>query len=435
MIRTLLGLIKRPEHRATSKHLAAIYPFVVQGGLGGRGALIGYDHSGGAFCYDPWVQYGKTITGPNMIVMGIVGRAKSSLIKTYLYRQAVFGRRHLIIDPKGEYSPLARSLGCTPIVLKPGGDVRLNPLSSHAGLTSQLRLLVAVASGAIGRDLTPTEHTICSNTLATFHADGQPEATLPRVVERLLDPSEHIAEAMQLSLRELLDASRDLAYGLGRLCDGDLAGMFDGETTDGIDLAAPSLVLDLHHVVDSQAIGIIMVCAAAWLRAAIAAEASEVDPAKRPNRILVFEEAWRVLANLAAAEWLVDSFKHSRSYGVQNIVVTHRISDLQATGDDGSRVSRLTQGLIADAETKVIYAQDKAELEQAERLLGLTDTEAAELPNLPRGLALWIVGERSFLVRHVLAQREVALVDTDARMRTTQAHADPDPDPELREAA
>ena len=59
-----------------------------------------------------------------------------------------------------------------------------------------------------------------------------------------------------------------------------------------------------------------------------------------------------LLANLAAAEWLVDSFKHSRSYGVQNIVVTHRISDLQATGDDGSRVSRLTQGLISDAETK-----------------------------------------------------------------------------------
>ena len=430
MIRTLLGLMKRPEHRAISMHLGAAYPFVAQGGLGGRGVLVGYDHSGGAFCYDPWIQYGHTITGPNMIVMGIVGRAKSSLIKTYLYRQAVFGRRHLIIDPKGEYSPLARSLGCTPIVLKPGGNVRLNPLSSHAGPESQLRLLVAVASAAIGRDLTPTESRICAMTLATFRETDEPEATLPRVVERLLTPREQIAAEMRLDTSELLDASRDLAYGLARLCDGDLAGMFDGETTANIDLAAPSLVLDLHHVVDSQAIGIIMVCAAAWLRAAIAAEAQTDDPALQPKRILVFEEAWRVLANLAAAEWLVDSFKHSRQYGLQNIVVTHRISDLQATGDDGSRVSRLTQGLIADAETKVIYAQDKAELEQAERLLGLTDTEAAELPNLPRGLALWLVGERSFLVRHVLSEHELALVDTDARMRITHHDAD-----ELPEAA
>jgi type IV secretory pathway VirB4 component len=434
MMGLLRSLMKRPEHRATSANLGAIYPFVAQGGLGGRGVLIGYDHSGGAFCYDPWIQYGKTITGPNMIVMGIVGRAKSSLIKTYLYRQAVFGRRHLIIDPKGEYSPLARELGCTPIVLKPGGDVRLNPLSSHAGEQSQLRLLVAVASAAIGRDLTPTEAMVCAETLATFHEPGEAEATLPRVVERLLDPREQIAERMRLTTMELLDHSKDLAYGLARLCRGDLAGMFDGETTAGIDLDAPSLVLDLHHVVDSAAIGIIIVCAAAWLRSAIAAETAEVDPAKRPQRIVVFEEAWRVLANLAAAEWLVDSFKHSRSYGVQNVVVTHRISDLQATGDDGSRVSRLTQGLISDAETKVIYAQDKAELDTAERLLGLTDTEAAELPTLPRGLALWLVGERSFLVRHVLSEHEVGLVDTDARMRTVQTFDDLEPS-ELEQAA
>jgi hypothetical protein len=48
-----------------------------------------------------------------------------------------------------------------------------------------------------------------------------------------------------------------------------------------------------------------------------------------------------------------------------------------------------------------------------------------------------MVGERSFLVRHVLAERELSIVDTDARMRTTAAHADPDPDPapELPEAA
>ncbi len=416
MIDLVLSLMKRPEHRATTAHLGAAYPFVAQGGLGGRGVLIGYDQSGGAFCYDPWVQYGKSITNPNMIVMGIVGRAKSSLVKTYLYRQANFGRQHWIVDPKGEYAPLAAALGCTPITLKPGGTIRLNPLSAHAGPQSQLRLLIAVASAAIGRPLTPTESMICAEILATFRETGAPEPTLPRVVERLLDPRDDIAEAMRCSTSELLDNSKDLAYGLSRLCRGDLAGMFDGETTPGIDLAGLSVVLDLHHVVDSAAIGIIMICAAAWLGAAIAAEAT-MEGADRRNRVIVVDEAWRVLSNLACAEWLQDSFKHSRSYGVQNIVVMHRISDLQSAGDEGSRVARLAQGLLADAETKVIYAQDKAELETAERLLGLTDTERDELPNLGRGLALWIIGDRSFLVRHVLSEHELAIVDTDARMR------------------
>lgn len=430
----LWRFIKQGEHRATSANLGAIYPFVSEGGLGGRGVLVGYDHTGGAFVYDPWVQYGTTITGPNMIVMGVVGRAKSSLVKTYLYRQANFGRKHCVIDPKGEYTPLARSLGCTPIILKPGGEVRLNPLSSHAGPTSQLTLLTAVASAAIGRALSPTESMICAETLATFHHPGEPEPTLPLVVQRLLEPRESVSSTLRLNEAELLGASKDLAYGLLRLCRGDLAGMFDGPTSDGIDLNGASVVLDLHHVADSAAIGIIMICAAAWLRAAIHAENSNIDPSvERPNRILVFEEAWRVLSNVAAAEWLVDSFKHSRTYGVQNIVVTHRVSDLQATGDEGSRVSRLTQGLLADAETKVIYAQDTAELQLAERLLGLTDTELGELPNLSRGLALWKVGERSYLVRHVLSEHEVQIVDTDARMRSR--HTNPHPDHRSQDAA
>jgi hypothetical protein len=38
------------------------------------------------------------------------------------------------------------------------------------------------------------------------------------------------------------------------------------------------------------------------------------------------------------------------------------------------------------------------------------------VPQLRRGVALWKVGRRSFLVRHVVAGRERWLVDTDAAM-------------------
>jgi replicative DNA helicase len=36
---------------------------------------------GGSFCYDAWSLYGKEITGPNMLVIGQIGYAKSSLVK------------------------------------------------------------------------------------------------------------------------------------------------------------------------------------------------------------------------------------------------------------------------------------------------------------------------------------------------------------------
>ncbi len=72
----------QPGHRTTTAHLQAAYPFVAEGGLGGRGVYIGRDVYGGSFCYDPWELYGKELTSPSAAVIGIVGRAKSSLVKT-----------------------------------------------------------------------------------------------------------------------------------------------------------------------------------------------------------------------------------------------------------------------------------------------------------------------------------------------------------------
>src|SRR5215210_2915756 len=142
-------LRERPGHRATTASVQAIYPFVTEAGLGSRGAYIGRDLYGGSFLYDPFTLYeDRVLTNPNLLVIGEVGAAKSSLVKTYCYRQAVFGRIAWIGDPKGEYGPLARALGVKPIRLTPGGSVRLNPIAREAGWDAQLSLLRALTAGA-----------------------------------------------------------------------------------------------------------------------------------------------------------------------------------------------------------------------------------------------------------------------------------------------
>jgi hypothetical protein len=98
-----------------------------------------------------------------------------------------------------------------------------------------------------------------------------------------------------------------------------------------------------------------------------------------------------------------------------NVLVMHRLSDLASAGAAGSHQVRLAEGLLADTETRVIYGQPASEVEQAKELLGLSDTEAKLLPNLPRGQALWKVGSRSFLVDHRLSPTEAArLIPTPA---------------------
>lgn len=127
-------------------------------------------------------------------------------------------------------------------------------------------------------------------------------------------------------------------------------------------------------------------------------------------------EAWAILSNLAVARWLQASFKLARAFGVANVAVVHRLSDLRAAGGDGSEQQRLSEGLLADAETRVVFAQPASEVQAATELLGLTTTEAELLPRLPRGVALWKVGSRSLLIEHRMGTHEAALIDTDARM-------------------
>lgn len=400
----------KPGHRLTTAHLQAAYPFVAEGGLGGRGPFIGRDLFGGAFTYDAFELYEQgVITSPNMIVAGQLGRGKSALVKSFCLRELVFGRRIVVMDPKGEYGPIARFHGTEPILLEPGGKLRLNPLDERIARHEQLRLLQAVGAAVLDRVLRPQERAALERALEQAIERGNGEATLPLVVEALLKPAEDAGTSISADASSLLEWGREVAFELRRLVSGDLKGMFDDRTSDSIDLDGDIIVLDLSAVYDSDALGILMTCAAAWLQGAL-----ETDTDRKT--IFVLDEAWAILSHLGIAKWLQASFKLSRARGLQNIAVMHRFSDLAATGPQGSHQERVARGLLSDTETKVLYAQPHGEVETSRNLLGLTETEAMLLPQLDRGVGLWKVGERSFLVWHWLGKTEATLVDTDARM-------------------
>lgn len=230
-----------PAHAVTTRNLGAAYPLVAEAGLGHRGVLIGHDLLGGSFVYDPFELYASgVVSNPNMIVFGQIGRGKSSLLKTYLWRQAVFGRRAWVVDPKGEYAALAERWGVRPVALRPGGTVRLNPLDpvapGRAGAVPddpdrrQCELLASLASACLNRPLLPRERAAADLALVSIRADGV-VPTLPAVVAALLDPAQESASRIRTERTRLLEDGRDVALELRRLVDGDLRGMFDGENS------------------------------------------------------------------------------------------------------------------------------------------------------------------------------------------------------------
>ncbi|MHB1536467.1 MAG: VirB4 family type IV secretion system protein [Acidimicrobiales bacterium] len=399
-----------PAHRATTAHLQALYPFVADDAFGDRGTLIGRDLFGGSFCFDPWELYRRgVLTNPNLVVIGQIGRGKSTFVKTFLWRQQVFGHQAWVVDPKGEYAALAAACGTVPLSIYPGGQLRLNPLDAGPDHRRRAELLCSLAAASLGRSLLPAERTATELAVSAV-LERHPQPILPDVVSMLLDPDASWAATVRTDAAGLAHDGRQVALELRRLVEGDLAGMFDAPTSAGIDLTAPLVVLDLSSVYSSPALGILMTCAAAWLQAAVSA-------ADGIKRLVVVDEAWAILHDLSTARWLQAGFKLARAHGVAYIAVLHRLSDLQAAGTSGSAQVHLAQGLLADSETRVVFGQPPSEVRDAGTLLGLTSTEADLLPHLPQGIALWKVGARSFLVEHDLAHAEAALVDTDAAMR------------------
>ena len=414
--------LKVPSHRATSDVLSGAYPFLAEAGLGTEGVLIGSDSwSGGAFVYDPWVLYEQgVLTNPNQLLVGVIGKGKSMLAKSLATRSIAFGRKVYVPgDPKGEWSVVARAVGGQAIELGGSLGTRLNPLDEGPRVrgiddeawraeTAKRRraLLGSLTESALGRPLRSTEHTALDVALAATAARTD-TPVLPMVVDALFDPSE---ASLGSSVSQLITEGRDAGHALARLVHGDLAGLFDGPSTVRFDPALPMVSLDLSRISGSnQLIGLVMSCASAWMEAALA------DPGAGP-RYLIYDEAWRLISQPSLLARMQSQWKLSRALGIANLMVIHRLSDLDAVGDANSEARNLALGLLADCSTKIIYAQEASEAAKTGGVLGLSSAEIGQLPELDTGEGLWRIGARSFMVRHHCTPDELELFDTNARM-------------------
>ena len=414
------GRFRFPRHQDTSATLSGHYPFLAEGGLGSAGTFIGQDlYSGGSFVYDPWELYRQgVITAPNLILAGIVGSGKSSLAKALYTRALPFGRRVYVPgDPKGEHTPVARAVGGRAIVLGPSLPTRLNPLDEgyraagipDADWATQVAarrrdLIGALAETVLDRRLSPVEHTAIDIALADAVRSAE-VPILPMVVDRILSPSSADDPDGRLA-----EDGRMLGHALRRLVAGDLSGLFDGPSTEKFDPTLPMLSLDLSRLSENSALlAVLMTCSAAWMESALQ------DPSGG-QRFVVYDEAWRLMSYPSLLARMDAQWRLARHYGISNLLIFHKLTDLENVGDQGSRMRALASSLLANAETRIVYRQESDQLGVTAQTLGLTGTERSLLPGLGIGQGLWKIKDRSFVVQAQLHPAELELFDTRARM-------------------
>ena len=426
--------LRVPLQRATTAQASSLYPWQADGGIGTRGVCLGTTWPARAgWYYDPFALYADgALDNPNIMVFGEIGSGKSSVVKCLIARhigllgRGGVGRQAFIVDPKSEYRPLAEALGMTIVELRPGGRVRINPLARtpRSGETDEeaqsrrTRFVVALLASLAGHPLDREEDAIVGWAMEALMGSVRDHITLVELTHLLEHPTEEMALRAGLPVAELTRAARGVWVLADKLVRRDLAGMFDGELNVAEEWArsGTGVVLDISSVFnDKPVLRVVMLSAIAALQSTYMVDAGSFDFAV-PRRFLIADESWSILQNEEATRFLQEQWKLARTLGVANIAVCHRVTDLGAQADSGTAISKIGEGLLTDAQTQIVFRTSPHVLDETRTALGLTDTEAAELPRLPKACALWKVRGRSAFVSHIRSEYERSFTDTDSRL-------------------
>ncbi|MGC5225227.1 hypothetical protein ACPW96_21870 [Micromonospora sp. DT81.3] len=398
-----------PPHQATSQHIAGIYPFVADSGLGHRGPVIGVDLNADALWhFSPWESYidssDRGTFSTNILVLGAYRSGKSGSIKVLTTRSIAFGHQVVVpSDPKGEWVAVAEAIpGGRVIRLGGGTGARLNPLDrgprrsdasdeQHEQMVKQRRIgtLIALVEMTLNGRLSAVEHAALMDALDRCITATGDRPTLRGVYEEL----GRLAGETDAAFRAAEGAVQP-RFVLRRFVEGDLSGLFEDESTVEFDQDAPIVVTDTSELFarGDLAAQLTQVCSTAWIQAVIS------DRGARRTRYVVREEGWRDMTSLASLQMFQQWLKLSRHYGISNIVILHKMGDLDAVGDAHSLERSLAYSIVGDIENKFIFRVNHQEQTALRDRLSLPTPHVEMARHLRKGEFLAYVGQYSYLV-------------------------------------
>lgn len=389
-----------PVHRATSWHLNAIRPrFAETSPIDPEtarkvpGLPLGYcgqDETGEVFMYDEWQLYqAGLLTNLNGVILGEVGKGKSALVKTMILVGASFGYNALVTDVKGEYTQLARAiLGSK--VLRFGTDTSLfiNPLDPVMDLGTQQDLVAAMVlttlKGRKGQELNNREDSMLKTAVldALRHFESGAEVpTLPAVVEKLKNPTQTMADSLDMTVEQLKELGKDMFLGLRELTEGDLVGMFHKPTTTGLFEDTPLLVMNCEGLRSEAAVlvaTLVNFYQSVW---------AKKYPQRRFHRVF-HDEAWDLTVYPGFVHSVRRAFKLGGSLGVANWIVIHHKHNLERSSKEDA-----VKDLIPDARTFVCFQQKKSEIESSATELGFNPADVERIVQQGSYSALWKIGD------------------------------------------
>ena len=450
-----------PEYQATTTQLCGLFPFVAGSGTPTAGTPIGrHQLWGEVVCLDPlaWLRAGL-VTNPGVFVLGQPGTGKSALVKRLVTGAVAFGTQVLILgDTKPDYTPLVRHLGGQVIRIGRGLD-RINPLDAGplgAALrqmtgpdarqlwwevrSRRLALLMALATLIRGERITNAEEVVLGRAIDLLDErnHGQTEPTVADVLAVIEEGPDMLRSAARAdTLHRYTDRVADLVFTMDLLCTGSLAGVFDGHTSQPIDLDAPAVSVDISAVraAGDKLLTAAMLCTWSYGFGCVDAASALTGLGAGPKRsyLGVMDELWRALRGAPGLVEHADMLTRlNRTRGMAHIMITHSLSDLDALATEEDRAK--ARGFMDRSAITVLAGLPPRELARVNEITPLTGPEQALVASWSapesyqpgarhpgRGKYLIKTGERLGIpVQLTLVGPEHQLYDTDQAIRLSQ---------------
>ena len=337
----------------------------------------------------------------NAIVLGQTGTGKTMATGAEIVRCILQGIRVLVVDPLGDYRRVTAELGG--LYIEPGsGETGLNPLAltgerTAGALASKLQILVSLVAAMVG----------------SLSRDERPalDIALRRVYELAgitTDPATHDEPPPTLAgLLEVLRATpggASIATRLERWAIGSLALVFAGR--------APSLqdrqlvVVGLAALTDPEVRSVAQLAALAMLWDAV-----RIDMARK---LVVVDEAWKVMRQPAGAAFIEELARSARHYHAGLQLATQDIVEFLR--------SDFGEPIVKQCDIRILLGQTPEGADALARYFDLTPAERRSLLHARPGEGLLFVGRSHVAYEAVVSRREYSALTSRPSDLLEQSH-------------
>ncbi|MBA3779221.1 MAG: hypothetical protein H0X16_07985, partial [Chloroflexi bacterium] len=327
----------------------------------------------------------------NALVLGQTGTGKTMSTGAEMARSYLCGIRVLGVDPLGDYARLVRELGGTYMSIG-GAGVGLNPFvlsgarsegAFSAKLTALARLIGAMAGG-----LTRDERPALDLALRAAYEEAGigPD---PQTHER---PAPVLAVLVDQLTRTV--GGLPLAHRLERWATGSLARLF--AAGEPLPLDPRLLVIGLAEVSDAEVRSVAQLAALTLLWDVVRRDLAP--------KLVVIDEAWKVMRQPSGAEFVEELARSARHYHAGLQLATQDIVEFLR--------SDFGEAVVKQCDLRILLGQTPEGADVLARYFDLTPAERRLLVHARPGEGLLFVGRSHTAFEATVSRREYALLTT-----------------------